>query len=86
MLDSDQHKILFVNSLNILKCILHQFPSASGCEKKASNKILHWTIMCHFPGATFIFFAIIIQFIDVKIVLTLATLKYFCETKVLLSI
>ena len=42
--------------------------------------------MCHFPGATFIFFAIIIQFIDVKIVLTLATLKYFCETKVLLSI
>ena len=63
----NNHKIFFVNSLNIFTTcsILRWFPSASECEIMALfNTLLHWTTMCRFPGATFVFFPITLWNID----------------------
>ena len=56
----NNQKIFFVNSLNIFTTcrILRLFPLASKCEiMTLLNKslLLHWTKMCRFPGATFVF-------------------------------
>ena len=60
-------KYFFVNILNIFTTgsILRWFPSASECEiMTLINKLLHWTRICRFPGAAFVFSTITLWNID----------------------